>query len=66
MHVPCRECPDRSAECHAACKRYAEYRAEKDRIHEIRHEELTSAWTEIERYRKQRKDQGWSMKRDQK
>ena len=27
---PCKGCEDRSAECHATCKRYAEYRAQCD------------------------------------
>ncbi len=29
---PCaKDCPGRSAECHASCKQYAEYRADRDR-----------------------------------
>ena len=29
---PCRDCPDRTAECHADCERYLAYRAECDRM----------------------------------
>lgn len=30
MINPCRNCKERSAECHAACPRYREWRAERD------------------------------------
>jgi hypothetical protein len=30
MINPCRNCTDRNAECHAACPRYLEWRAERD------------------------------------
>lgn len=30
MINPCRNCTDRTTECHAACPRYREWRAERD------------------------------------
>lgn len=32
MKVPCKDCPDRSPECHGKCERYQEYCAEREAI----------------------------------
>lgn len=37
--IPCvRDCPERSAECHAACEKYAEYRKAMDIYRDSEHE----------------------------
>lgn len=37
--IPCvRDCPERSAECHATCEKYAEYRKEMDIYRDSEHE----------------------------
>lgn len=41
--VPCSECPDRDAECHARCERYREWRKELDRKNAERRKELCSS-----------------------
>lgn len=41
MSVPCKGCEERSAECHATCKKYAEYRAEREATYEARKREYT-------------------------
>lgn len=65
MNAPCRGCGKRTEECHAKCAEYARFRAGVERVREKRTESQASVWTEIDRHRKQRKDQGWSMKRDE-
>lgn len=37
--VPCSECQDRDAECHARCEKYREWRAELDRKNAERRKE---------------------------
>ncbi len=39
MTVPCRDCTDRNATCHAECERYAAFAAERERIRQKRGEE---------------------------
>lgn len=34
--APCKGCNDRKVGCHSNCKKYEEFRAEVDRVHEIR------------------------------
>ena len=37
--IPCvRDCPERSAECHATCEKYAEYRKAMDAYRDSEHE----------------------------
>lgn len=39
INGPCRrDCPDRAQNCHAACARYAEYRAGRLKVYEARAE----------------------------
>lgn len=37
MTAPCKECPDRTAECHATCERYAAYAKEREQERRNRH-----------------------------
>lgn len=34
-----KDCPGRSVTCHSTCERHAEYRAEAERLRQLRHEE---------------------------
>lgn len=36
MKPPCKDCPDRWAECHAKCAKWAQYEEERDRIYQAR------------------------------
>lgn len=55
-NVPCIECKDRSATCHAACERYAAwkkgYNAEKEKIQKEKNA-VTDEWSyKKDRYRR--------------
>ena len=41
VKVPCKDCQQRTAECHASCKQYAEYRAEREAAYNARKLEYT-------------------------
>lgn len=32
MNSPCRDCPDRTADCHCTCEKYLAYQAERKEI----------------------------------
>lgn len=36
MNAPCKGCEERHSLCHANCSRYAQFRAERDRINQAR------------------------------
>ena len=36
MTAPCKDCPDRNQGCHSACPKYIAFRAERDKVAEIR------------------------------
>lgn len=36
MTAPCKDCPDRKQGCHSACPKYIAFRAERDKVAEIR------------------------------
>ena len=42
---PCRpDCPRRSGECHAGCKEYAEFRADREQFNRDRQSRYISKW----------------------
>lgn len=44
MKTPCHNCPDRSAECHATCGKYAEFAAWREKERErLRLENMNTA-----------------------
>lgn len=56
MRNPCKGCEDREVGCHADCKRYADWKVEKDRLREERSEYLEKSfaraiWPESKRKR---------------
>jgi len=62
--APCKDCPDRSAECHATCERYAAYAKarEQERRERLKADEYSVAgarrsfkkWMEYQKKQKRR------------
>lgn len=36
MNVPCKDCPDRTADCHSKCEKYIDYSKEVEKVREQR------------------------------
>lgn len=39
MFAPCKDCADRSAECHGKCEKYAEFASMRERLRDIKNAE---------------------------
>ena len=51
--APCtRDCPQRAAECHATCSRYADYQQKKFAEYEMKAHESDKSYANAEYYRK--------------
>ena len=63
---PCKDCQERTPECHAKCERYAAYREKKAVEAKKRMESAIMDGYDLDRHRRMSRDGGWNMKRDKK
>ena len=61
MRPPCRDCQERCVGCHDSCSRYAEYRAERDRL--LEEKRLRVDVREARRAAFEKCERPWLMKR---
>jgi hypothetical protein len=53
-YVPCRFCKERIVGCHSRCEKYLEYKAEREKILEIKRRENAETTMAIEAIRRRR------------
>ena len=55
MKSPCMNCEERTFYCHSVCEEYKAYRAERDRINDLKHAEKQKYYEYVEELNRKKK-----------